>query len=274
MLAAAADGRAQGTTFKIYLPRVEAVARKVQPTPTVTSVRGTETLLIVEDEEAVRGLAQRILQVPGYTVLTASNGGEALFVVESPDDLPPLIARQVADPDVRSITHHLILVDATSRHDFDVIRSSRVAELVGELRHRQPERASVKTAVVALRPLDFGLACSFEAFADVVKLPPVFAHVDAACAWLGIRGPGGAVDRGRPDALFDRWRLRGLSRPQMEEPSGGEPLRVGASTLSAEKPDWDAALAAYYAEDAESMMPNMPAAEGRACIKAMFSKAK
>ena len=186
MLAAAADGRAQGTTFKIYLPRVEAVARKVQPTPTVTSVRGTETLLIVEDEEAVRGLAQRILQVPGYTVLTASNGGEALFVVESPDDLPPLIARQVADPDVRSITHHLILVDATSRHDFDVIRSSRVAELVGELRHRQPERASVKTAVVALRPLDFGLACSFEAFADVVKLPPVFAHVDAACAWLGI----------------------------------------------------------------------------------------
>ncbi|MBE3132020.1 MAG: DUF4440 domain-containing protein [Acidobacteria bacterium] len=42
--------------------------------------------------------------------------------------------------------------------------------------------------------------------------------------------------------------------------------------ITAEKPDWDAALSAYYAEDAQSMMSNMPTAEGRAAIKAMFSQ--
>jgi ketosteroid isomerase-like protein len=41
--------------------------------------------------------------------------------------------------------------------------------------------------------------------------------------------------------------------------------------VTAEKPDWDTALAAYYAEDAKWMMSNMPAAEGRAAIKTAFS---
>jgi PAS domain S-box-containing protein len=88
----------KGTTFTIYLPRVEAVARKVQPTPTVTSVRGTETLLIVEDEEAVRGLAQRILQVAGYTVLTAGHGGEALLVLERHDGPVHLLVTDMVMP--------------------------------------------------------------------------------------------------------------------------------------------------------------------------------
>ncbi len=75
----------KGTTFTIYLPRGEAVAHKDQPASIVTSVHGTETILIVEDEEAVCRLASRILHGAGYTVLTASNGGEALALLERHD---------------------------------------------------------------------------------------------------------------------------------------------------------------------------------------------
>ena len=75
----------KGTTFRIYLPWVEAVAHKGQPAPTVTLVQGTETVLIVEDEEAVCRLAKRVLQMAGYTVLTASSGGEALALLERHD---------------------------------------------------------------------------------------------------------------------------------------------------------------------------------------------
>jgi two-component system, cell cycle sensor histidine kinase and response regulator CckA len=69
----------QGTTFKIYLPRIEGVAERLEPisTPNVP-LRGSETILLVEDEEMVRGLAQAILERNGYTVLPAKNVTDAL----------------------------------------------------------------------------------------------------------------------------------------------------------------------------------------------------
>jgi ketosteroid isomerase-like protein len=45
-----------------------------------------------------------------------------------------------------------------------------------------------------------------------------------------------------------------------------------SKAVTSDKPDWDTALAAYYADDAKWMMPNMPVAEGRAAIKAVFSQ--
>jgi CheY-like chemotaxis protein len=69
----------QGTTFKIYLPRVEAAAEPPAPKPTPpTSLRGSETVLLAEDEEAVRNLTRRVLAAHGYTVLVAADGQEAL----------------------------------------------------------------------------------------------------------------------------------------------------------------------------------------------------
>ena len=72
----------RGTAFEIYLPRVEAAVHLVQPAPTVTSGHGTETILIAEDEENVRHLADRALRQAGYTVLTAGSGAEALAILE------------------------------------------------------------------------------------------------------------------------------------------------------------------------------------------------
>jgi len=71
-----------GTTFKVYFPQVEqpldVTARPIQTGPLP---RGTETLLVVEDEPSVKRLACRILKAQGYEVLSASNGQDALRVV-------------------------------------------------------------------------------------------------------------------------------------------------------------------------------------------------
>ncbi|MCB0164661.1 MAG: PAS domain S-box protein [Anaerolineae bacterium] len=69
----------QGTTFKIYLPRVREPGPS--PSPAVDSMAlptGSETILLVEDDEGVRGLVSRILEMQGYTVLAAYDGQEAL----------------------------------------------------------------------------------------------------------------------------------------------------------------------------------------------------
>lgn len=72
--------KGKGTVFKIYLPRVEASGRPTaaRPLPAVTPATGSETILVVEDEEAVRKAAARILRAAGYTVIEAANGHEGL----------------------------------------------------------------------------------------------------------------------------------------------------------------------------------------------------
>lgn len=68
----------KGTTFKIYLPRVDE-APTVEPSKAaVTTARGSETILVVEDEEALRVLVAGFLQSSGYTVLQASEGQEGI----------------------------------------------------------------------------------------------------------------------------------------------------------------------------------------------------
>jgi two-component system cell cycle sensor histidine kinase/response regulator CckA len=74
----------QGTTFKIYLPMViQAVKEKYEPVERRRiSTRGKETILVVEDEKAVRKMIRKTLQNKGYTVLEAQHGQEALDVCE------------------------------------------------------------------------------------------------------------------------------------------------------------------------------------------------
>ena len=65
----------RGTTFRIYLPRVLSFERTPRPEPTKPKgLRGTETVVVVEDDAAVRELAVRVLQSYGYTALSAPDG--------------------------------------------------------------------------------------------------------------------------------------------------------------------------------------------------------
>ncbi len=69
----------QGATFKIYLPRVEEVVDRPAPqVPAQAPARGSETLLLVEDDDEVRALARETLEAGGYVVIPAASAAEAL----------------------------------------------------------------------------------------------------------------------------------------------------------------------------------------------------
>jgi len=69
----------KGTTFKIYFPAiVQPETEEIEEVEAKPIPRGTETILIVDDEEDIRGFARQALMKFGYRVLTASNGEEAL----------------------------------------------------------------------------------------------------------------------------------------------------------------------------------------------------
>jgi len=71
-----------GTSFKIYLPRVDAPAEGMKAAGSVSVPRGTETVLLVEDAAAVRAVAKQVLQRQGYTVLEAPHGEAALHLAQ------------------------------------------------------------------------------------------------------------------------------------------------------------------------------------------------
>ncbi len=73
----------QGTTFKIYLPRIEEEATSLSRRDEIGYMpRGSETILLVEDEPLVLGFTSRILREQGYHVLEAGNGIEALKIAK------------------------------------------------------------------------------------------------------------------------------------------------------------------------------------------------
>lgn len=72
----------KGTTFTMYLPRIDALAELAVDRESAGPLSGgDETILVVEDEPSVRHLARSVLEARGYTVLTASNGHEGLHAV-------------------------------------------------------------------------------------------------------------------------------------------------------------------------------------------------
>jgi two-component system, cell cycle sensor histidine kinase and response regulator CckA len=89
-----------GTTFKVYLPRVdEARAHSSSPPPIeATRYAGNETVLLVEDDASVRQYVRKALQRGGYTVLEASNGGEALLIMEDHAGTVDLLLTDVVMP--------------------------------------------------------------------------------------------------------------------------------------------------------------------------------
>jgi two-component system, cell cycle sensor histidine kinase and response regulator CckA len=72
----------RGSTFKVYLPRVDEAAEEVPDATAPDSARGTETILLVEDEASLRAILRELLESYGYTVIDAGNGVNALRVAE------------------------------------------------------------------------------------------------------------------------------------------------------------------------------------------------
>jgi CheY-like chemotaxis protein len=73
----------RGTTVKVYLPRAKGSPETVIETDTLSGLSGgSETILIVEDEHAVRDMIVKVLKSKGYTIVGASNGEEALRLYE------------------------------------------------------------------------------------------------------------------------------------------------------------------------------------------------
>jgi PAS domain S-box-containing protein len=121
-----------GSTFKIYLPRAAGEAPDAQAAEELKILGGTETILLVEDEDGVRTLAAVVLRASGYTVLEAKNGLEAVELClthAGPIDLlltdvvmPRMSGRQLADalaeprPGLRAVFMSGYTDDAVVRH--------------------------------------------------------------------------------------------------------------------------------------------------------------
>jgi len=103
----------KGTRFEIYLPRVEAPADTGRPTVAPSAARGGrgEIVLLVEDEDAVRALARRILERGGYTVLEASHGEEAIRIADGFDRPIHLLLTDLTMPEMsgRELAERLVV---------------------------------------------------------------------------------------------------------------------------------------------------------------------
>lgn len=89
----------QGTAFKVYFPQVQEALSSSKPLSGIdTMPTGTETLLLVEDDDAVRALSRHVLRECGYTLLEATHGREAIRVAQSHDGPIHLVLSDVVMP--------------------------------------------------------------------------------------------------------------------------------------------------------------------------------
>ncbi len=112
-----------GTTFRIYLPQVESDPVQISRISTEESApRGTETILVVEDEASVLGLTSNVLQMLGYRTLTAATPRKALEIASGYDGAIDLLLTDVVLPqmDGKSLYEKL----SESRPDMKVLYMS------------------------------------------------------------------------------------------------------------------------------------------------------
>jgi PAS domain S-box-containing protein len=91
----------RGTSFKVYLQQFEATSDPLEkPVPELVAQGGSETILLVEDEDVVRGLARKILEQSGYSVLDARNGADAIRISGEHSDPIHLLLTDVVMPEL------------------------------------------------------------------------------------------------------------------------------------------------------------------------------
>jgi two-component system cell cycle sensor histidine kinase/response regulator CckA len=94
------SGPGAGSTFEVYLPQLDNVVLERFPMPDVEPHHGTETVLVVENEEPVREMIVDVLSLHGYTALAAADGEEALRIVSSHRGALDLIIVDVVMPGI------------------------------------------------------------------------------------------------------------------------------------------------------------------------------
>jgi PAS domain S-box-containing protein len=131
-----------GTTMKVYFPRVGS-AGATGATPPASAMRGVETILLVEDDKAVRAITRRMLSAQGYSVLEAPDGPAALEILRTSERrihllftdvvLPGMGGRDVAEkarelrPDIKVLfasgyTDDVILQHQLLEHDVSLLQ--------------------------------------------------------------------------------------------------------------------------------------------------------
>ncbi len=94
----------RGSTFKIYLPQVpDAPGGAETALPSEEDLRGTETILVVDDEAEVRSLVSEMLRFYGYKVMEAPNAGNALMIFEKYKDTIDIVLTDVVMPQMSGI---------------------------------------------------------------------------------------------------------------------------------------------------------------------------
>jgi CheY-like chemotaxis protein len=120
-----------GSTFTVRLPRVLEVAENPQAVLEPAPTPGSETILLVEDEDVVRELTRRVLERQGYTVLACANGMEAVALAERNDRSIDLLLTDVVMPGMRG--YEVAKRVADTRPEIKILYMSGYAEeaLVG-----------------------------------------------------------------------------------------------------------------------------------------------
>jgi two-component system cell cycle sensor histidine kinase/response regulator CckA len=153
----------KGTTFDIYLPvhaaQVEATATAARRPPKTSETWGSGTVLLVEDEDMVRNVAERALQRQGYTVITARDGEQGLEALEAAQHIDLLISDVV----MPTMDGPAMVRKAREAHpDLPVLFMSGYAE--------EQLRKSIDIAHVAFLPKPFSVAQLAEAARDALDM--------------------------------------------------------------------------------------------------------
>jgi two-component system cell cycle sensor histidine kinase/response regulator CckA len=158
----------KGTTFSIFLPRFKGeMPAPVVETAPARDITGQDTILLVEDEEAVRSFAARALRVRGYKVLEAPGGEEALELVREHSGAIHLLITDVVMPNMDGPT--LVRNIKRIRPEIAVIFMSGYAE-------EAFRRNEQNTADMHFLPKPFGLKQLAAKVKDVLSAAPVAKH--------------------------------------------------------------------------------------------------
>jgi CheY-like chemotaxis protein len=118
----------EGTTFKIYIPAVEEAVQETEVPVVATPEpeQGAETILVVEDDDAVRRMTREFLKIKGYTVIEANNAGSAIQLMERHKDGIDLVLTDVLMPGMKG--RELVERLAEIRADLKVLYMSAYTE--------------------------------------------------------------------------------------------------------------------------------------------------